>query len=77
LKRYHKTLKQNFFQTGILTWEIFTLGQLPYPGFEANEHLYNKLKEGYRMDKPDFATQTIYDVMLDCWKKEPDTRPVR
>jgi FMS-like tyrosine kinase 1 len=59
-----------------LIWEIFTLGQLPYPGMEVNENLYIKLKNGYRLEKPEFATELIYDVMLDCWNCEPAMRPV-
>jgi FMS-like tyrosine kinase 1 len=62
---------------GILLWEIFSLAQSPYPGMEPTVELYKKLLEGYRMEKPEFATDEIYKTMLDCWNKEPKTRPVR
>lgn len=44
---------------GIVLWELFTLGKVPYPGMKADEELYFKLKDGYRMEKPGFATQDM------------------
>jgi hypothetical protein len=70
-------LKLKIIISGILLWEIFSLGQLPYPGTELDEILFHKLQEGYRMEKPNFATNRIYDIMTDCWEKEPTARPVR
>uniref|UniRef100_A0A2M4A517 Putative vascular endothelial growth factor receptor 1 n=2 Tax=Anopheles triannulatus TaxID=58253 RepID=A0A2M4A517_9DIPT len=60
---------------GIVLWELFSLGKVPYPGMEANQELYNKLRDGYRMDKPQFSNQDIYDIMLNCWNVKPDSRP--
>lgn len=60
---------------GIVLWELFSLGRVPYPGMQANLDLYYKLRDGYRMDKPQYANQEIYDIMLDCWNEKPDCRP--
>ncbi|XP_049549466.1 vascular endothelial growth factor receptor 1-like [Anopheles darlingi] len=60
---------------GIVLWELFSLGKVPYPGMEANQELYNKLRDGYRMDKPQFSNHDIYDIMLNCWNVKPDSRP--
>uniref|UniRef100_A0A182JHL4 receptor protein-tyrosine kinase n=1 Tax=Anopheles atroparvus TaxID=41427 RepID=A0A182JHL4_ANOAO len=60
---------------GIVLWELFSLGKVPYPGMEANQELYNKLRDGYRMDKPQYSNQDIYDIMLNCWNVKPDSRP--
>ena len=54
-------------------WELFTLGKDPYPGMR--DELYYKLKEGYRLEKPDYATQQIYDIMHQCWRYVKDNRP--
>ncbi|XP_055298860.1 vascular endothelial growth factor receptor 1-like isoform X8 [Sitodiplosis mosellana] len=61
---------------GIVLWELFSLGKVPYPGMDADQALYFKLKDGYRMEKPDFATQDIYDIMLSCWCTNPESRPL-
>lgn len=44
---------------GIVLWEFFSLARTPYPGMEANERLYMKLDEGYRMSSPQYATNEM------------------
>lgn len=60
----------------MVLWELFSLGKVPYTGMEANQNLYYKLRDGYRMEKPSFATQDIYDIMLNCWATKPEMRPL-
>lgn len=43
----------------ILLWEIFTLGKNPYPGIEIDEEFYKRLKSGYRMEKPEYASEKM------------------
>ncbi len=43
---------------GVLLWEIVTLGGNPYPGI-APERLFNLLKTGYRMEKPENCTDEM------------------
>lgn len=57
-------------------WEIFSLGTVPYPGLVPNEELFLRIQDGYRMDKPKFATQDLFNIMLNCWKVSPKTRPL-
>lgn len=40
---------------GVVLWEFFSLARTPYPGMEADERLYYKLVEGYRMESPVYA----------------------
>lgn len=44
---------------GIVLWELFSLGKVPYPGMDADQSLYFKIKDGYRMEKPEYATQDM------------------
>ncbi|XP_073464538.1 platelet-derived growth factor receptor alpha isoform X1 [Aquarana catesbeiana] len=60
---------------GILLWEIFSLGGTPYPGMVVDSSFYNKIKSGYRMAKPEYATHEVYDIMVKCWNSEPEKRP--
>uniref|UniRef100_T1J416 receptor protein-tyrosine kinase n=1 Tax=Strigamia maritima TaxID=126957 RepID=T1J416_STRMM len=60
---------------GIVLWELFTLGGNPYPGIEVDEDFFQKLVNGYRLSKPDFASADIYVVMRDCWKEHHKDRP--
>ena len=60
---------------GIVLWEIFSLGQTPYPGMVPNELFYTRLLDGYRMDRPSFCPNSIYSTMLKCWDGKPEKRP--
>ncbi|CAG2061258.1 unnamed protein product [Timema podura] len=60
---------------GIVLWEFFSLARTPYPGMEADEKLYNKLVDGYRMECPEYATKEVYKIMLECWQARPTHRP--
>ena len=60
---------------GIVLWEIFSLGHTPYPGMVPNETFYNRLLDGYRMDKPSLCPNSIYSTMLKCWNGKPEKRP--
>ncbi|XP_015036033.2 platelet-derived growth factor receptor alpha isoform X5 [Drosophila pseudoobscura] len=61
---------------GIVLWELFSLAKVPYPGIDPNQELFNKLNDGYRMEKPPYANQEIYEIMLECWRKNPESRPL-
>ncbi|EDO39125.1 predicted protein, partial [Nematostella vectensis] len=59
---------------GIVLWEIFTIGDSPYPGV-GNDYIPRMLREGYRMPKPLHVGDALYSVMLRCWQEDPDERP--
>ncbi|XP_056151568.1 platelet-derived growth factor receptor beta isoform X2 [Lampris incognitus] len=60
---------------GILLWEIFTLGGTPYPDLPMNELFYSALKRGYRMAKPNHASDEVYEIMKKCWDEKFEKRP--
>lgn len=55
-------------------WELFSLGKVPYPGLTV-DRLIRELLNGYRMEKPEFASNEIGHLMAECWKAEPKDRP--
>ncbi|EDV31270.2 uncharacterized protein Dana_GF15271, isoform B [Drosophila ananassae] len=59
---------------GIVLWEMFSLAKVPYPGIDPNG-LFHMLINGYRMEKPPYSNQEIYEIMLLCWRKIPESRP--
>ncbi|XP_051869259.1 vascular endothelial growth factor receptor 3, partial [Pristis pectinata] len=69
------TTQSDVWSFGVLLWEIFSLGVSPYPGVQINEEFCQRLREGTRMRAPEYATEEIYRIMLNCWQGEPKDRP--
>ncbi|KAM4628760.1 mast/stem cell growth factor receptor kita isoform 2-T2 [Polymixia lowei] len=69
------TFESDVWSYGILLWEIFSLGNSPYPGMLVDSKFYKLIKEGYRMDAPEFAPGEMYQIMRSCWDADPFHRP--
>ncbi|XP_072051273.1 uncharacterized protein [Amphiura filiformis] len=68
------TIKSDVWSFGVLLWEIVTMGATPYPGL-ASERLYQILKNGYRMEKPEGCSDELFRIMQRCWQLVPTSRP--
>jgi len=68
------TIYTDVWSYGIVMWEIFTLGNQPYPT-KAPDDLERYLGEGNRLDRPIHSSRAIYQLMRDCWELEPHKRP--
>uniref|UniRef100_A0A3B3UQ02 receptor protein-tyrosine kinase n=1 Tax=Poecilia latipinna TaxID=48699 RepID=A0A3B3UQ02_9TELE len=69
------TVQSDVWSYGILLWEIFSLGQSPYPNMAVDTRFYKMVKRGYQMSQPDFAPLDMYVIMKMCWNLEPTKRP--
>uniref|UniRef100_A0A671YHP7 Mast/stem cell growth factor receptor Kit n=1 Tax=Sparus aurata TaxID=8175 RepID=A0A671YHP7_SPAAU len=69
------TFESDVWSYGILLWEIFSLGNSPYPGMQVGSAFYRMIQEGHRMSRPEFAPIEMYDMMLSCWSHDPLKRP--
>ncbi|XP_012283443.1 tyrosine kinase receptor Cad96Ca [Orussus abietinus] len=68
------SVKSDIWSFGILTWEIVTLGSTPYPGLAAAE-VMRRIKDGYRLDRPEHCKRELYNIMYYCWDQDPASRP--
>ncbi|KRX93698.1 putative tyrosine-protein kinase F09A5.2, partial [Trichinella pseudospiralis] len=74
IKNYEFTTKSDVWSFGVLLFEIITLGGSPYPGIQPAD-MEQLLESGKRMEQPSNCPDELYMTMVNCWQKEPSTRP--
>ncbi|KAJ1525989.1 hypothetical protein ONE63_009169 [Megalurothrips usitatus] len=68
------SVKSDVWSYGVLMWEVVTLGSTPYPGLGAAE-VMRRVRDGYRLDKPEHCRRELYNIMYYCWDRDPGERP--
>uniref|UniRef100_A0A673GGC8 Tyrosine-protein kinase n=1 Tax=Sinocyclocheilus rhinocerous TaxID=307959 RepID=A0A673GGC8_9TELE len=66
--------KSDVWSYGILLWEIYSFGRVPYPRIPLKE-VVPRVEKGYKMDAPDGCPAVVYDIMKQCWTLDPVARP--
>ncbi len=60
---------------GVLMWELFTYGELPYADKSNQEVIRFVAQEFGRLPQPDKCVEDVYQVMSSCWELEGGSRP--
>uniref|UniRef100_A0A8C7DM22 Tyrosine-protein kinase n=1 Tax=Oncorhynchus kisutch TaxID=8019 RepID=A0A8C7DM22_ONCKI len=66
--------KSDVWSYGILLWEIYSFGRVPYPRIPLKD-VVPRVEKGYKMDAPDGCPEVVYEVMKQCWTLDPLVRP--
>ncbi|XP_044774995.1 protein-tyrosine kinase 6 [Neomonachus schauinslandi] len=74
LSRGLYSIKSDVWSFGILLHEIFSRGQVPYPGM-SNHEAFLRVNSGYRMPCPPECPPAAHRLMLSCWHRDPKHRP--
>ncbi|CAG7675477.1 unnamed protein product, partial [Allacma fusca] len=75
LKNLEFTTLSDLWSLGVTLWEMFSLGRIPYENCVWEYQSSSLLADGVRLEKPDYASQEIYELMCQTWKIEPKDRP--
>ncbi|VEN44813.1 unnamed protein product [Callosobruchus maculatus] len=68
------SIKSDVWSFGILLTELVTYGRIPYPGM-TNAEVLHQVEHGYRMPAPPNCPPALYEIMLECWNRDPMRRP--
>lgn len=66
--------KSDMWSFGVLLWEIFSFGRVPYPRIPIQD-VVRHIEKGYRMEPPEGCPSEISRLMSDAWTLEPFSRP--
>jgi serine/threonine protein kinase len=58
LERMEFSTESDVWAYGVTLYEIFSLGNIPYQGLAWNTEFSQTLRQGLRLGKPDFATDS-------------------
>uniref|UniRef100_A0A914V2P4 Protein kinase domain-containing protein n=1 Tax=Plectus sambesii TaxID=2011161 RepID=A0A914V2P4_9BILA len=74
LKSYEYSFKSDVWSYGVLLFELFSLGEVPFACHQPAEMLLH-LEAGNRLKQPSFCPNEIYKIMFQSWLNEPRDRP--
>ncbi|KAG9269411.1 tyrosine-protein kinase TXK-like [Astyanax mexicanus] len=66
--------KSDVWSFGVLMWEVFSEGQIPF-GSRSNTEVVEEITEGGRLYRPQKSPPNIYNIMFQCWHERPQGRP--
>lgn len=59
----------------VTLWEMYTFGEDPWVGLNGSQILRKIDREGERLHHPDACPPDMYELMMQCWDKQPGERP--
>lgn len=74
LKQGKFSNKSDMWSFGILLWEIYSFGRVPYPRIPLAD-VVKHVEKGYKMEAPEGCPPEVYEIMRQTWDLQPDKRP--
>lgn len=68
------TSKSDVWAFGIVLWELFSFGAIPYTGM-TNAEAAERVIAGYQLHCPDGCPPEVYALMNACWLHRHEARP--
>ncbi|XP_020660304.2 tyrosine-protein kinase BTK isoform X1 [Pogona vitticeps] len=66
--------KSDVWAFGVLMWEVYSLGKMPYERF-TNSETTEHVTKGLRLYRPQLASERVYAIMYSCWHEKAEERP--
>ena len=78
LQRGRYSKKSDVWAFGVLAWELYTDGQIPYFAVVDDEAIIERVCGGHRLARPTEGggcTDGLWRVVTSCWEERPNARP--
>ncbi|CAF1295093.1 unnamed protein product [Rotaria magnacalcarata] len=62
------------YSMGVLMWEAFSKGKVPYESSITNSEVRQRKMLGEKLSKPFMCDDQMWDIIIDCWHNEPAIR---
>ncbi|KAK2140211.1 hypothetical protein LSH36_1437g00034 [Paralvinella palmiformis] len=72
--KLNHVIQSDIWSIGLLMWEIFNAGKLPF-GDVSDDEARQKVLTGQRPIKPTKCSDDMFDIMTQCWMRQPYNRP--
>ena len=67
-------LRTDVWMFGVLIWEIFSRGKIPWAGLQDRDVIHN-IQLRAKLEQPEICpNEFYYDIMLSCWRLDPFAR---
>lgn len=67
--------KADVYSMGVLMWEAFSYGQLPYSALHNEEDIRQRKLNDERLPQPTSCSHQLWQIMNGCWQLDPLNRP--
>ena len=75
LKHLHYSTGSDIWSAGVVLWEMFSGGSVPYNDLNNNSMVTQFIVSGKVLPNPDNCPEAIYTLMKECWNFKVDERP--
>ncbi|CAF4469667.1 unnamed protein product [Didymodactylos carnosus] len=67
--------KSDMFSVGVLMWEAYSRGNMPWYQIETNEEVSRLVISGRRLEQPTRCSDNYWTIMIHCMSERPQDRP--
>ena len=75
LEQGYFTTKSDMWAFGVVVWEIFTFGSVPYGSLSNQEVFEQVVGRNVQLDQPEGCPDAVYSLLQEAWNYEEDQRP--
>ncbi|CAF0729220.1 unnamed protein product [Didymodactylos carnosus] len=70
------TAKSDMFSMGVLMWEGYSKGEMPWSNIEKDDEVSRKVMNGERLEQPSKCNDRVWSMVLKCMSQQANDRPL-